>query len=190
MRGRGMRRSGTIVPAHDKGEAAVPGFITPGAGAAALVRDKEGQMVVELAVVTPVMLAVAIVVLNLLFFLEACARFDRVVPDVVMAVAVSPAGEDAEAGNRAHAVSVALAEAMGDARGVEVRVEEQSAWEAAGEGGVGFAIAPHLTRYVCTLSYAPWPSSFTVAGVNAGIPGRLEHMRTFMVDRYRPGVLF
>ena len=148
-------------------------------------------MVVELAVVTPVMLVVAIVVLNLLFFLEACARFDRVVPDVVMALAVSPAGEDAEAGGQAHAVSVALAEAMEGLRGVEVRVEEQSAWDAGeGEGGVGFSFAPHLTRYVCTLSYAPWPSSFTAAGVNAAIPGRLEHVRSFTVDRYRSGVLF
>lgn len=153
--------------------------------------DEEGQMVVELAVVTPVMLVVAIVVLNLLFFMEACARFDRVAPDIVMALAVSPSQDDAEAGSQAHRVSEALREAMGGLRGVEVHVEERSAWEAAQEEGqIGFSFAPHLTRYVCTMSYTPWPSAFTVAGVDAGIPARLEHVRTFTVDRYRSGVLF
>ncbi|MBS5450727.1 MAG: hypothetical protein KHY83_01445 [Coriobacteriia bacterium] len=153
--------------------------------------DEEGQMVVELAVVTPVMIVVAIVVLNLLFFMEDCARFDRLVPDIVMALAVAPSGEDVQAGNQAHRVSEALAQAMGDMRGIEVRVEEQNAWDAAQqEGTLGFSFAPHLTRYVCTMTYTPWPAVLTVAGVEAGIPVRLEHARTFTVDRYRSGVLF
>lgn len=155
------------------------------------VREERGQMVVELAVVTPVMLVIAIVVLNLLFFLEACARFDRLVPDVVMAVAVSPGGVDAESGDAAHLIAVELTQAMGDLRNVTVVVEEQTAWaEAVEEGVIGLSFAPHLTRYVCTLRYAPWPSSFTVAGVDAGIPASLEHQRSFTVDRYRSGILF
>ena len=155
-----------------------------------IMRGDRGQMVVELAVVTPVMLAIGIVVLNLLFFLEACVRFDRVVPDVVMAMAVSPSGETAEAGGQAHRVSEGLRAAMDGLRGVEVSVTEQAAWETGEGSGFGFSFAPHLTRYVCTMSYAPWPSSFTVAGVDAGIPLRLEHVRSFTVDRYRSGVLF
>lgn len=148
-------------------------------------------MVVELAVVTPVMLVVAIVVLNLLFFMEACARFDRLVPDVVMALAVSPSGEQAEAGDQARLVSEELERAMGGLRGVEVRVEEKRGWEVVVEEGVvGFTFAPHLTRYVCTMSYTPWPAAFTVAGVDAGVPARLEHVRSFAVDRYRSAALF
>ena len=40
--------------------------------------EEDGQMVVEMAVVTPVMIVVAVIVLNLMWFLEASARFDRV----------------------------------------------------------------------------------------------------------------
>lgn len=148
--------------------------------------DDEGQMAVELAVVAPVMIVLAIVVLNVMLFVEAAARFDRVVPDVVNAVAVSgPSGQ----GSGEHAVAQALADAMRGLARVEVRVAAQAAWGADGEG-IGFSFAPHLTRYVCTMVYVPWPASLTVAGVEAGIPFALEHERSFTVDRYRSGVLF
>ena len=162
-----------------------------GVGAARVgpVRDDEGQMVVELAVVAPVMIVVALVAWNLLLFMEACARFDRVVPDVVVALAVSPAGEDAESGDQAHQVSEALREAM-EGTGVEVTVEATSAWSAPSGQGLGFSFAPHLTRYVCTMRFTPRPSSIAVAGVDAAAPPQLTHVRTFTIDRYRPGVLF
>ena len=148
-------------------------------------------MVVELAVVTPVMLVIAVVVLNLLFFLEACARFDRLVPDVVMALAVAPSGEQAEAGDQARLIREELTRAMDGLRGVEVRVEEKRFGEVvADEGLIGFTFAPHLTRYECTMTYTPWPAVFTVAGVDAGVPARLEHVQSFSVDRYRSAVLF
>lgn len=154
-----------------------------------LVRDEGGQMVVELAVVAPVMIVVALVVWNLLLFMEACARFDRVVPDIVMALAVSPAGDDAESGDQAHQVSEALRASM-EGTGVEVSVEATSAWSAGAGQGLGFSFAPHLTRYVCTMRFTPRPSSIAVAGVDAAAPLQLEHVRTFTVDRYKPGVLF
>ena len=146
-------------------------------------------MVVELAVVAPVMIVVALVVWNLLQFMEACSRFDRVAPDVVLALAVSPAGTDAASGDQAHQVAEAIRAAM-DGLDVDVEVETASAWQA-GEGTtLGFSFAPHLTRYVCTMRFAPHPASIAIAGVDAGVPARLEHVRTFTVDRYRPGVLF
>lgn len=151
------------------------------------VRDERGQMVVEMAVVTPVMIVVAIVCANLMWYLEAAARFDRLAPDVVMAVAVSPAG--GEGGSQEHAVTVALQEAMSDLRGVSVTVSARVLWDDL-SSGVGFTMAPHLTRYECTMYYEPWPSSLTVAGVQAGIPARLERTKSFTVDRYRSGVLF
>ena len=136
-------------------------------------------MVVELAVVAPVMLVVALVVWNLLQFMEACSRFDRVAPDVVLALAVSPAGTDAASGDQAHQVAEAIRAAMD---GLDVEVGEGTT--------LGFSFAPHLTRYVCTMRFAPHPASIAIAGVDAGVPARLEHVRTFTVDRYRPGVLF
>ena len=124
--------------------------------------EDEGQMVVEMAVVTPVIL--------------------------VVALAVAPAGEATDAG-QGRAMAAGLEESMAGIRGVEGSVRAESAWESAGEG-VGFSFAPHLTRYVCTMTYSPWPAGFSVAGVGAGVPFALEHERVFVVDRYRSGVLF
>lgn len=145
-------------------------------------------MVVELAVLMPAVLVVTVIVVNLMCFLEAASLFDRVVPDVVMAVAVSPAGEDVGS-NQEHAVTQALEQAMGSMRGVSVSVRAEQAWEAGG-GFLGLSFAPHLTRYVCTMSYKPWPESFSIAGFDAGIPLVLKRERSFTVDRYRPGVVF
>lgn len=151
--------------------------------------EEDGQMVVEMAVVTPVMIVVAVIVLNLMWFLEASARFDRVALDEVVALAASPSGEDQESGAQGHAVASAIESAMGGMRGVSVSVEAQTVWDDVA-AGVGFTFAPHLTRYVCTMTYVPWPVSLTIAGVDAGVPGSLCHERSIVVDRYRSGVLF
>ena len=146
-------------------------------------------MVVEMAVVAPVMIVVALVVINLMGVVGATARFDRVAPDAVLAMAVSPeGGVDASRGEQA--VRDALEQAMGGLRGVEVSVEAQSAWEASDSVGVGFSFAPHLTRYVCTMTYRPWPSGLSLAGVEASIPVALTHQCSLVVDRYRSGVVF
>ena len=159
-----------------------------GAGTVRLLREEDGQMVVELAALMPAMLVVAIVVVNLMWFLEAAALFERVVPDAVIATAVSPAGEDVGS-SQEHAVAQAIEQAMGSVRGVSVSVRAEYAWEDA-EGVLGFSFAPHLTRYVCTMTYTPWPAGFSIAGFDAGIPLVLQRERSFTVDRYRPGVLF
>lgn len=147
----------------------------------------EGQMVVEMAVVAPVMIAVALVVLNLMWFLEATSRFDRVAPDVVMANAVSPPGDGG--GAREHEVASALRDAMGGLRGVAVSVRAETLWDDL-SSGAGFTMAPYLTRYVCTMEYSPWPADFSIAGIDIGVPAILRHERSFVVDRYRPGVVF
>ena len=161
----------------------------PGGGRRCLFdrHGEEGQMVAEMAVVAPVMIVVAIIAVNLMWFLEASSRFDRLAPDVVAALAVSPGAADG--GSQEHAVTQALQEAMSDLRGVSVSVSARSLWDDLASGA-GFTMAPHLTRYECTLTYEPWPSSLTVAGIQAGVPACLVHTKVFTVDRYRPGVIF
>lgn len=144
-------------------------------------------MVVELAVIVPVIIVVAIICLNLMWFMEAASRFDRLAGDVVLAVAVSPAS--GQGGSQEHAVTQALQESMSGLRGVTVNVSAKTLWGDV-SSGLGFTMAPHLTRYECTMYYAPWPSSLTVAGVQAGVPARLEHVKSITVDRYRSGVIF
>ncbi len=54
------------------------------------LREERAQATVEMAVVTPVLLVLALIVYNVMIFASAVARFDRVVPDIVLAHAVAP----------------------------------------------------------------------------------------------------
>lgn len=148
-------------------------------------------MVVELAVVAPVMIAVCLVVVNLMQFMGVAAAFDRLAPDEVMALAVSPEGRGSDDADSARAVAAAIEDALGGSERVSVEVVAQTAWQAAeeGNGGALISFAPHLTRYVCTLRFAPWPGVITIAGVDVEVPPFLEHTREFTVDRHRPGVI-
>ena len=60
------------------------------------LREERAQATVEMAVVAPVLLALALIVYNVMVFAGAVARFDRVVPDIVLAHAVAPEGEGDE----------------------------------------------------------------------------------------------
>ena len=135
-----------------------------------------GQMVVELAVVLPVVIVVALVAYNALRFSAACARFDRVALDCVISQGVSPPGTDASSSSAA-LVEGAIRAAMGDGEIFVISVSEQA------------GLLPHLTRFSCELSMRPWPSQLVIAGVRLGAPALLRHERSLTVDRYRPGVV-
>ncbi|WP_417229352.1 hypothetical protein [Thermophilibacter sp.] len=150
-----------------------------------LARSREGQMTVELAVLTPVVMVVALVVLNLMGFVEACAAFDQAARDAIVAQGVAPPGEQSEIG-AVEGVQATLEELLGrsDRCEVEVRAESTS-----GTGQGSFAISPLLTRYVCTLTYRPWPRSVRFPGITYEAPLALRHECSLVVDRYRPGVV-
>lgn len=156
--------------------------------AAALVgclRSQRAQMTVELAVVTPVVIVVALVVMNLAGFVEACAAFDQAAHDAILAQGVSPAGEQSEA----HAVDE-VSSTLEELLGREDRCEVEVVAEPASEGGSGsFTISPLLTRYVCTLTYRPWPRLVRLPSVTYEAPLSLRHQCELVVDRYRPGVV-
>ncbi|MCH3942361.1 MAG: pilus assembly protein [Atopobiaceae bacterium] len=54
------------------------------------VLEERGQMTVELAVVVPVVVVMALVVFDLMRFVALCARFDRVSLDAVVSQGISP----------------------------------------------------------------------------------------------------
>lgn len=152
----------------------------------ASLASREGQMTVELAVVTPVVIVVALVVLNLMGFVEACAAFDQVALDAVVAHGVAPSGEQSE-GRAASEVRSAIDELLGREGRCEVEVRA----EAVGMGATssGLAMSPLLTRYVCTLTYRPWPRLLRMPGVTYEAPLALRHECELVVDRFRPGVV-
>lgn len=139
---------------------------------------------VEMAVVVPVLVVLALIVYNLGVFVSAAARFDRVAPDIVLARAVSP-GEDE--GAAAEIVRSALEDAMA---GYDVEIEVSEELEE-GDGPVDalISLAAPLRTYRCTLKYAPWPSTFSLAGVEARVPAFLVHERAVTVDVWHSGVV-
>lgn len=144
-----------------------------------------GQMAVELAALMPVVLALTIVVFNLVRFVEAVAVFDRVALDAVVTQGVAPEGDQSLVSS-VNAVRTAIEEACSDMGSCEVSVRAVPL--NTGEE-TGISVNPLLTRFVCTLRFRPWPLSFSVAGIDAGIPLALTHERSIVVDRFRSGVV-
>lgn len=148
-----------------------------------MMREENGQMAVELAVLMPVIIVVALIVLNVLRYTELCARFDRVAYDAVLTQGVSPAGEVVSLVGT-EAVQAQLQDAMGD--GVEVKVQAQNL--ALNEASALINLAAGTTRYTCTLTFRPWPSSLSIAGAGFSAPA-LKHERSLVVDRWRAAII-
>lgn len=151
-----------------------------------IMADNRGQMAVELAVLMPVVVVVALVVYNLGRFTSLCASFDRISMDAVLSQGVAPSG------SQTHLVAIdsvrsRIIESLdaGDSCDVDV-----SADRLGGDGLAGdLSVLPRLTRFTCTLTYRPWPSSFVLAGVEYDAPIALRHSRSLVVDRFSPGVV-
>lgn len=152
-----------------------------------ILYGQSGQMSVELAVMVPVTIVVSLIAFNLCRFMEACAVFDRVAPDAVISQGVSPTGEQSSLSS-ASQVASCIERALASSH-CSVSVDVRGADPVRLGGGLTFPLSPLLTTYVCTLHYHPWPGSFVIAGVPFSPPIALTHVRTLVVDRYRPGVV-
>ncbi len=140
-----------------------------------IVRADDGQMTVELAVVIPVVIVVALVAVNAMVFFSQCAQFDRVARDAIRVCAAAPSsGQDGE--QVAASVEAIVVEAMGvEGDVVEVTVLED---------GAG------LSSFEATLIYKPTLFGMGLADevFGVGFP-ELKHATTLVVDVYRPGML-
>lgn len=151
------------------------------------LREEQAQATVEMAIVLPVMIVVALIVYNLMVFVSATARFDRVAPDVVMAHGVSPEGDGGLGCTAvADAVEPYLDEAM---EGYDVDIEVSCETDGGESGEGALSLVGSLWTFTCSMSYEPWPSGFSIAGVDLGAPAALVHKREVVVDPWRPGVV-
>ena len=151
------------------------------------MREERAQATVEMAVVTPVLLVLALIVYNVMVFASAVARFDRVVPDIVLAHAVAPEGEGNESSIDASAtVQTQIQNAM---EGYDLQIEVSSEQGAATSDGGLLPLSGSFRTYTCTMHYEPWPSSLSIAGLSLGAPAQLSHERVVTVDPWRPGVV-
>lgn len=149
--------------------------------------EERAQATVEMAVVTPVLLVLALIVYNVMIYASAVARFDRVVPDIVLAHAVASEGESDESSVDASAtVQTQILNAM---EGYDLQIEVSSEQGAEATDGALLSLSGTFRTYTCTMRYEPWPSSFSIAGVSLGAPAKLSHERAVTVDPWRPGVV-
>ena len=146
------------------------------------LREERAQATVEMAVVTPVLLVLAVMI-----FASAVARFDRVVPDIVLAHAVASEGEGDESSVDASAtVQTQILNAM---EGYDLQIEVSSEQGAATSDGGLLSLSGTFRTYTCTMHYEPWPSSLSIAGLSLGAPAQLSHERVVTIDPWRPGVV-
>ena len=155
--------------------------------ARAIMREERAQATVEMTVVTPVLLVLALIVYNVMVFASAVARFDRVVPDIVLAHAVAPEGEGDESSIDASAtVQTQILNVM---EGYDLQIEVSSEQGAATSDGGLLSLSGTFRTYTCTMHYEPWPSSLSIAGLSLGAPAQLSHERVVTIDPWRPGVV-
>ena len=134
-----------------------------------------GQMTVELAVALPVLLAVALVVVNAAALFGECAAFDNLFCEAVRVHAVAPAyGQGRQ--ESAALVQRELERQFGaDNLGVSVEAEPAA-------GG--------HTRFTGTLRFAPTLFGLPFCGEVFGVPlPELTHRVQLVVDCYKPGLL-
>ena len=140
-----------------------------------LKHPNRGQATLELMIVLPAALALALVVTNAAAFLAECAAFDRAARNAVRIYASSP-GFNENDGQILESIEKTLRENL-VAPNLQVAV-------------AGTKRYPY-TNVQATLSYTPTlfglPMRASLFGVR--LPA-IEHRISLTVDRYKPGMLF
>ena len=150
--------------------------------------SEAGQMVVELAVLAPVMLALLVIVVDLMVFLGDCARFDRVCAQAVVVAAAAPDGGSYSPANAAGAVKAQVDEGMGNPDRLTCTVSlARGASSGESNGAVAIAsFSPTLFTCTCRMESRPWPLLHGMFGVEVA---PIVHTRSYVIDPYQPGVV-
>ena len=129
-----------------------------------------GQMVVELCVVMPVILMVAVAVIDGLFFAAVSSRFDHLAAQAVLAVAGAPQGSELSAGGLAQEIQGAVEGAL-DCDKATVSVSASNAGKAC--------------VFDFELRVKPWPLSSGGSRVmGMAVLDSLSHKFSFAVRPY------
>jgi hypothetical protein len=150
---------------------------------------KRGQATVELVICAPVLLALAVVTVDLMVFLGDCAQFNRVSAESVRVVAAAP-GEGAygDAGCE-QAICEQIRADMGGVERLSFEVtssDVSSTFDSSQVSTSLLSMTPGLRRYICTMRFVPWPLQRGLFGIEVS---GIDHRRTYVLDPYRPGVV-
>lgn len=137
--------------------------------------ETRGQMTVELCVVIPVVIVIAVIACNALTFFGACAEFDRVGRNAVRTFAAVPAA-GTEPGACEGSVLSAIEDAL-SADNLEFDVSSSSDYRG-------------YEEYVMTMSFHPMLFGLGLKQEVLGVPlPPLTHESRLTVCPYKPGVL-
>lgn len=140
------------------------------------IRDQKGQMMVELCMLLPVVIVIAVIVVNAIMFFGDCAKFDRISRNAACAVAASPSygwnpGQSAAE--------------------IQAQVEsEMSASNLTSSVDV-FVDSNGMETYRATLRFRPTLFGLGLNTEVLGVPlPSLTHTSSITVSPYKPGMLF
>lgn len=140
------------------------------------VAERRGQMTVELCVVFPVVIIVAVIATNALLFFGYCAEFDRLARSAVRTYATAP--EYGGSTGRSLQLVTDAVEGSLDASNLECEVSVDKDFRG-------------YESYKMTLRYAPTLFGMGLADEVFGVPlPKLSHETRLTVNPYKPGMLF
>lgn len=139
-------------------------------------RDKKGQMTVELAVVFPVMIIVAVVMVNALSFAGECARFDRISRNSLRTETATPSIDESTGAALSRTQETLESEFVAENEEVNVSVAQERGAE---------------VEFECELKWSP---TLFGMGLKSEVFGlhmfELSHKNKYSVDPHRAGDVF
>lgn len=137
-------------------------------------RCNAGQMTVELCIVFPVVIAIALIAVNALTFFSECAQFDRLVRNCIRIYSTS-----LSEGADESAVTSEIVSHVTKQMGEDAQIECQMSGSLRGE---------EFVTYTVTYSYAPTLFGMPLRGSVFGISlPQIKHSINMAVDPYSPG---
>lgn len=136
-----------------------------------------GQMTVELAFLIPVVIVVALIIVNLGFYTSACAQFDRAAADLTLSHGAAPSDEQSSTQVQAE-IQSSLKQVMGEHIDVDVELQHIDATKTSAL----FTLNPTRIQVTCTMHFHPVPSDFSIAGVSLNAPFDLAHEKVLVID--------
>lgn len=140
-----------------------------------MLLDRKGQMTVELCVVLPIAIAIALVVANAMTFFGTCAEFDREARNAIRVFAASPSANES--------TDQILEEIRVQ---IESSVDDENVDVSVSLAGVEGAVH----TYEAKATFHPTLFGMGLRDSLFGVPTpSLEHSTRLAVEPYRPGVL-
>ena len=135
--------------------------------------DKSGQMAVELAIVFPIMIIVAVVLVNALSFAGECARFDREARNAIRTEAATPAINENDTGPATRVNDALMSSFSANNESVQVTCEHSSLF---------------TKNYKCKLLWSPTLFGLGLRDEVFGVKlFQLTHECELAVDPHRAG---